>query len=101
MTTNVVTENAQFGGSAGIKANGLVLRYLLLGAQSPGPPRPRIDNEGLARRIGRHSVAAAAIRFYSCAVVWDSENLGGNRMASFMHGAWIERADFRNCDLRF
>ena len=101
MTTNVMTEDAQFGGSAGIQANCLVLRYLLLGAQCPRPPRPRTDDKGLARRIGCHSVAAAAIRFYCCAVVWDSENLGGNRMASFMHGAWIERAHFHKCGLRF
>ena len=101
MTANVMTEDAQFGGSAGIQANGLVVRDLLLGTQSSRPPRPRIDDEGLARRIGRHSIAAAAIRFYCCAVVWDSENLGGHGMASFMHGAWIERADFRNCGPRF
>jgi hypothetical protein len=96
MTTNVITEDAQFGGSAGIQANGQVLRYLLFGAQSPRPPSPRIDNEGLARRIWSHSVAAAAFRFYCCAVVRNRENLGGNRVPSFMHGAWIERADFRN-----
>jgi hypothetical protein len=99
MTTNVITEDAQFGGSAGIQANGQVLRYLLLGAQSSRPPSPRIDDEGLARRMGSHSVAAAAIRFYCCAVVRDRENLGGNCVASFMHGAGIEGADFRNREI--
>jgi hypothetical protein len=32
MTTNVMTEDAQFGSSARIQANGQVLRYPLLGA---------------------------------------------------------------------
>jgi hypothetical protein len=99
VTANVVTEDAQFGGSAGIEANGKLLRDLLFRAQSRRPASPRIDNEGLARRIGSHSVTAAAIRFYCCAVVRDRENLGGDRVASFMHGAWIEAADFHNREI--
>lgn len=91
MTTNVTTEDAQFGGPASIQTNGQVLRYLLLRPRSTRPPRSRIDDEGLTRRIRRHPVGAAAVRFYCCAVVRDSENLGDNRMASFMHGAGIER----------
>jgi hypothetical protein len=100
MTTNVITEDAQLGCSACIEANGQVLRYRLLGAHNPRPLGSRIDDESLTRRSGRHLVGPTAIRFYCCAIVWDSENLGGNRMASFMHGAAIERADFFNCSQR-
>jgi hypothetical protein len=96
MTTHVMTEDAQFGGSASIQANGQVLSYLLLGPHNPRPLDSRIDDESLTRRSGRHLVGATAIRFYCCAVVRNSENLGGNRMASFMHGAAIERANFFN-----